>query len=337
MSDIPLALVGADTFAGESILSMLAELDLTADKIIAIAGVSDDETTVSLGSHSLPVQSLAKMQFQSGQIVICAGDAELAEEAIGLAGAAGAMVLDATPFSRSQNYASLVHPDVNPEALMTLQQNGVVAVPGDVAMTVAPVLRALRQLGDIGRVDLCCCLSVSSAGKVGVSELAGQTNRLLNGLPAEHSVFSEQTAFNVLPSFVGNCGDAVTAGRELVTLSGHEGMPVHVNSMVASVFYGQVIHLSVSLDWAVGVSEVWDVLEGIPSVKIAADPEESFTPVSLVSADEDQRRLVHICGLGSSEAQENVLNMWIVSDNSRSGSASGAVQLYQWLITEFLQ
>ncbi|MTI12935.1 Asd/ArgC dimerization domain-containing protein [Sansalvadorimonas verongulae] len=337
MSEMPLALVGADTFAGESLLNLLDQSDVKADSVVALVATVDDDATVNLGSQSLTVQALGEYSFQSGQVVICAGDAQLAETAIALAGSAGAMVLDATPFSRSQDFATLVHPDVNPEGLMSLQQSGVVAVPGDVAMVVAPVLRAMRQLGGIGRVDMNCNLSVSSAGKVGISELAGQTNRLLNGLPAEHTVFSDQISFNMLPSFEGQVGDAVTASRELSTLAGHDGMPVHVSSMVTPVFYGQVIHLSVSLDWAVNISEVWDVLEGIPSVRICADPEEAFTPVSLVNADDEQRNLIHISGLRSSEAQENVLNMWLVSDNARSGSVLGAKQLYQWLITEFLQ
>ena len=337
MSDSPLALVGADTFAGESLLSLLEVVGVKATDVVALAAEANEESTVNLGSQSLSLQELAKYSFQAGQVVICVGDAVLAETAVTMAGNAGAMVLDATSFSRSQDFATLVHPDVNPEGLMSLQQNGVVAVPGDVAMVVAPILRAMRQLGEIGRVDMNCNLSVSSLGKAGISELAGQTNRLLNGLPAEHTVFSDQISFNMLPSFEGQCGDATTAVRELSALNGHDGLPVHISSMIAPVFYGQAIHLSVSLDWAVSVSEVWEVLEGIPSVRVIADPEDAFTPVSLVNADDEQRRLIHISGLKTSEAQENVLNMWIVSDNARSGSVSGAVQLYQWLITEFLQ
>ena len=330
MSDMPLALVGADTFAGESVLSLLADTGLV-ENLVALGAAPEDDATVSFGGQTLQIEKLTDYRFPAGQVVICAGDAAMAETAIQAAGSAGAMVLDATGFSRGQDYVSLVHPDINPEALMSIQQNGVVAVPGDIAMPVAPILRVLRQLGDIGRVDMTCCLSVSSAGRKGVSEMASQTNRLLNGLPAQHEVFSDQISFNMLPAVAGNIGDAVTVARELAAVSGHDALPVHVSSIMTPVFYGQAVQLSVTMDWGVSVHEAWEMLEGVPELRVVNDPEEVVSPVSLANADEEHRRQIHICGLQASEVQDNVLTMWVICDSARTGSASGAVKLYDLL------
>ncbi|CAM3512483.1 Asd/ArgC dimerization domain-containing protein [Parendozoicomonas haliclonae] len=332
-----LVLVGADTFAGEAALNLLADIP-SVEKVTALSASPADDATVEFSGDSVQIESLADFRFQAGQLVLCVGNALLAEQAIQMAGDAGALVIDATSFTRSQQYAELVHPRINSEALMSLSQNGVVAVPGDVGMVVAPVVRALRQLGGVARVDLNCSLSVSGAAdERGVSELASQTNRLLNGLPAEHEVFQDQVAFNLLPGFFHQQGDAQTAAREIVELAGHEGLPVHVSSIVAPVFYGQIIRMSVTLEWPVSEGEVMDVLESVPGLVIIQDQEEFLTPVALVSRDDEERQQVFLGGLATSDVQDNVLNMWIVSDNARSGAVYGAVKLYQQLISEFLQ
>ncbi len=343
MSDLPLALVGADTFAGEAFLSLLEQYNLTEHPVVALGTSAtntedeDGQASVQLAGKPLAIESLSGYTFSHGQLVVCAGAADIAEAVIPVAGTAGALVLDATPYSRGLGEVPLVHPDLNPEQLMSLTQHGVLAVPGDVSMTVAPVLKALGQLGTPGRVDMTCCFSVSSAGRDGVSEMATQANRLLNGLPAEHNVFPDQISFNMLPAIAGNCGDAATAGRELATLTGYYELPVHVSSMITPVFYGQAVQLRVSLDWGVGVHEAWEVLEGLQYVRVINDPEDMLSPVALVSADDDERVKTQVCGLEVSPMQDNVLNMWLMSDNSRSGSVFGAVRLYERLLTEFLR
>ncbi|MCL6268686.1 hypothetical protein M3P05_01795 [Sansalvadorimonas sp. 2012CJ34-2] len=342
MSDMPLALVGADTFTGEAILNLLSEAGVKAEQVVALSDEASDDASVQLGGQTLPVMNLDRYAFSAGQLVICAENAALAEATIAKAGSAGAMVIDATAFSRSQEYLSLIHPDMNPEALMNLQQQGVVAVPGDIAVSVVPVLRALKQLGGVGRVDLSCLLSVSSAGKDGVSELATQTSRLLNGLPAEHSTFADQVAFNILPGAAPATSGVDSAAREINALlsdgsyQDESSLPVHINSVVAPVFYGQTIHLSVSMDWEVSVAEVMDVLEGDPSLLLSYDPEEMMSPVSLANAEDGQKNRIQVCGMNVSENQGYVLNMWLVTDNARVGSSSAVVQLYRKLIADFL-
>ncbi len=337
MFDMPLALIGADTFAGEAALALLAEAGIPAERVIALVAETDEDASVQYSGQTLLLQSLDCYQFSAGQLVICAGDENLAEAAMAKAGQAGALVIDATGFSRSQEHLPLVHPQLNPEALMNLQQEGVVAVPGDITMAVLPVLRGLRQLGGVNRVDMNCLLSVSSAGKDGISELAGQTSRLLNGLPAEHNTFSDQIAFNFLPGSAPESSGVVTAGRELGIMLAEDALPVHINSVVVPVFYGQAIHLSVSMEWEVTVADIWGVLDGDPSLHLNYDPEEMVSPVSLANTDDEQKAKIQVCGLNVSENHGHVLNMWLITDNSRVSAVSAAVQLYQRLIADFLQ
>ncbi len=340
MPEMSFVLVGADTLAGESALRLFekmlpAALPQADHQPVLLGGDPNDDVTVVFSGEELVVQKLANYSFVAGQVVICVGDAGLAESAFSMAQSAGAMVIDATPFSRCQDHARLVHPAVNLEELVSLQQNNVVSVPSDVAMALVPLLQAFRQLGGMARIDMNCSVPVSSFGFEGVAELAGQTNRMLNGLPAENVKFADQIAFNLLPLADTQQGDAATLVREIIALTGLEELPIYASCMIVPVFYGQIVQLSVTLEWEVELRDAIDVLEGVPGLKVVFDDaEECVTPVTLVGADDEERQLVHIWGL---TVRNNVLRMWVVFDNAYSGSVNGAFKLYQQLIAEFQQ
>ena len=129
MSERPLILVGADTISGEAVLALLAETaasGILASEIIAL-GLGQQTMLLSLLQDDLPVQNLTVYPFQPGDIVICTGDSGLGELTVTLATRAGAMVLDTTPLAVRRG-ARLVHPVINPEALTSLQSDGVIAV-----------------------------------------------------------------------------------------------------------------------------------------------------------------------------------------------------------------
>ncbi len=335
MFERPLILVGADTIAGESVLTLLAETEMVSG-VVGLGMDPTDDATFEFAGESLPVQHIGRYNFTAGEVVICVGDAALAELTIDLAGRAGALVLDATGFSRSQEFAQIVHPGINPEALAQLQQDGVTAVPGSVGMALAPLLRACRQLGTVARIDIHCTQSVSCYGSAGIRELAEQTNRLLNGLSVESPVFGEQIAFNLLPATGALAGDINTAEQEILALAGFECLPININSIIAPVFYGQVFQVSITFEWDVDARDAIDLWEEIPSVRVVQDAEYPLSPVAFARLDDEERKLVHVYDIAVREARKNILNLSVVMDNGLAGSASGVVKLYQQLVTGFL-
>ncbi|WP_016682073.1 Asd/ArgC dimerization domain-containing protein, partial [Yersinia pestis] len=85
-------------------------------------------------------------------------------------------------------------------------------------------------------------------GKAAVDDLAGQSAKLLNGIPAEPGIFPKQLAFNVLPLLADEEG-SVSEERRLVDqvrkVLQDEGLPITVSCIQSPVFYGhaQVVHL----------------------------------------------------------------------------------------------
>ena len=91
-------------------------------------------------------------------------------------------------------------------------------------------------------------LSVSAQGKAAVDSLAGESARLLNGVPAEEHYFGRQLAFNMLPQLPDSAGSVASERRpvdQVRKVLQDEGLPIAVSSVQAPVFYGnaQIVHL----------------------------------------------------------------------------------------------
>ncbi len=332
MSERPLILAGADTLSGEAVLALLAET-MSTSQILALGIAPEDDATASFVGENIPVRKLADHVFYSGDIVICVGDERVGEQTVSRAAQVGAVVIDATPFSRQQHLAPLVHPALNPEVLVQLPAEGILAVPGDIGMVVLPILRVCRQLGTLSRIDVHCHQSVSCYGSAGIQELATQTNRLLNGLPAQHNLFGEQIAFNLLAAVGTHAGDMASIEREIRELGEFEELPIILSSTIVPVFYGQVIQLSITFDWDIEVVDILDRFAELPDVAVMDDPEAFLSPVALGGLDEAERKWIHICAVEVCGTQNNVLRLIVVVDNIQVGAAGGAVKLYQQLTT----
>jgi len=79
-------------------------------------------------------------------------------------------------------------------------------------------------------------ISVSSYGKVAVDALAGESARLLNGIPADEHHFGRQLAFNLMPQQADAEG-SVESERRLIDqvrkVLQDEGLPIAVSSVQA--------------------------------------------------------------------------------------------------------
>ncbi len=93
----------------------------------------------------------------------------------------------------------LVVPGVNPQVLADYRNRNIVAVADSMVSQLLTAIKPLTEQAGLSRLHVTTMMSVSARGKVAVDDLAGQSARLLNGIPAEPGVFAKQLAFNLLP------------------------------------------------------------------------------------------------------------------------------------------
>ncbi len=91
-------------------------------------------------------------------------------------------------------------PDVNPFVLGDYRNRNLIAVPNSLTSQLLTALKPLIDQGGLSRISVTNLLSASGQGKKAVDALAGQSAKLLNGIPIdEDDFFGRQLAFNMLP------------------------------------------------------------------------------------------------------------------------------------------
>lgn len=104
----------------------------------------------------------------------------------------------------------LVVPEVNPFVLTDYRNRNVIAVPDSLTSQLLAALKPLIDQGGLSRISVTSLISASAQGKKAWSmRLAGQSAKLLNGIPIDEDFFGRQLAFNMLPLLPDSEGSVV--------------------------------------------------------------------------------------------------------------------------------
>jgi aspartate-semialdehyde dehydrogenase len=152
---------------------------------------------------------------------------------------------------------------------------------------------------------------VSSKGRQGVRELAGQTGELLNARGITPNVFPAQTAFNVLPLVGEMSGNQLMDELERVLPS---PIPVVLSEAIVPVFYGMTVSLVVHTERDIDQDAIQSALISAGFL-IEKDDEnhELATPVGSASNTAG----VVMSGLSALPAPLNGFRVWLLTDNIR--------------------
>lgn len=125
----------------------------------------------------------------------------------------GCIVIDNSGVFALEPDVPLVVPGVNPQVLADYRNRNIISVADSYVSQLLTSIKPLVEAAGLGRITLTNMLSMSAYGKAAVDELAGQSARLLNGIPAEEGRFSKQLAFNMLPLLADAEGSVVHERR----------------------------------------------------------------------------------------------------------------------------
>src|SRR5690348_10441662 len=194
------AVVGATGNVGREFLSILAERDFPADKVVALASSRSVGREVSFGEDDiLKVEALDTFDFRGIDIVLSSPGGKVSAAFAPRAAKAGAIVIDNTSHWRMDPDVPLVVPEVNPQAIAGYQKKGIIANPNCSTIQMVVALKPLHDLARVKRVVVATYQSVSGAGKEAMDELFNQTRAVYVNDPIEKERFPKQIAFNVIP------------------------------------------------------------------------------------------------------------------------------------------
>ena len=244
------------------------------------------------------------------------------------------MVVDLSSHFRMSNEIPLVVPEVNLNSLNLAKKSKIVANPNCVAIPLVVTLKSLHDFAKISRIVISSYQSVSGAGKKAMDELYSQTkNKLVSAFSETNH--REKLAFNLIPKIDDITENGYTK-EELKVIDETKkilssDMDVTATCVRVPVFIGHSISANVEFSKNLSVPQAYSLLEkskGIVTNK--ASKHSFFTPIDCIGKDE-----VLVSRIRQDTAN-NILNLWIVSDNLKKGAALNAVQIVEKYIENYM-
>ncbi|NIG98542.1 MAG: aspartate-semialdehyde dehydrogenase [Serratia symbiotica] len=327
-----IALLGATGAVGEALLELLQERQFPVGELHPLASVGSAGATVRFNGKSILVQNVEKFDWAQAQLAFfVAGSkasARYAQEAANM----GCLVIDTSGLFALEPDVPLVVPGVNPQVLAEYRNRNIVAIADSMVSQLLTAITALTEQAGIARLHVMTLMSASAHGKVAVDDLAAQSARLLNGMPAEPGVFAKQLAFNLLPLLADEQG-SVREERLIVDqvrkVLRDVGLPISVSCVQSPVFYGnaQVVHLEALRP--ISAEEARSELEQAEDIQLS---EEEDYPTQVTAASGSDA--LSIGCLRNDYGIPALLQFWSVADNVRFGGALMAIETAERLVQE---
>lgn len=329
-----IALLGATGAVGDALLELLSERQFPVGELFPLASERSTGQTIRYNGKSLRVQNAAEFDWSQVQLAFFVAGSEASAQFAEEAANQGCLVIDSSGLFAMEHDIPLVVPGVNPDALAHYRNRNIVAVADSLTSQLLTAIKPLTEQAGLARLHVTSLLSVSALGKVAVDDLAGQSARLLNGIPAEEGgLFSKQLAFNLLPLLNDEEG-SVRQERRLVDqvrkVLQNDGLPISVSCVQSPVFYGhaQVVHMEGLRP--LSAEEARTELERIDDINLS---EEDDFPTQVSDASGNAN--LSIGCLRNDYGIPEILQFWSVADNVRFGGALMAVETAEKLIGEY--
>lgn len=322
MSNIHLA-IAADFTLAEKLLEALETKDLTIDKISAVElEPFGEEQNLRFGAKAVEQFELDNLDWSQFTHVLFAAPMAQAE-VLAQAAKAGCIILDLYGITALISNVPVIVPSVNDEALENLREHNIVALANPQISQLALALKPLLAQ-PLQNVFVTSLLPSAYFGDEKVKELAGQTARLLNGIPFDEN--AERIAFDVVPANVQGDEKKLPFSRmfglQLAKVLPNLTASVRFHAVQVPVFYGVSQMVSVHSEYQLDAAELSQDWQQDNWVQF--NEEQVITAVKNGEAEEETSLLQISQLLASSE---NELQFWTVADEQRFSLAFLAVEL----------
>ncbi|HEK2898894.1 aspartate-semialdehyde dehydrogenase [Proteus terrae] len=327
-----IAVVGATGAVGEAILELLQEREFPIGELTAIASEDSIGKSVRVNSKSVAVQGIYNIEWADIQLAFFAAPTEISAQYAQQAADAGCIVIDCSGIFAMDWDVPLIVPGVNSAMLAEYRTRNIVSIADSMVSQLLRAINPLTESAGLTRLSVTNLMSVSRFGKQAVDELAGQSARLLNGIPPELGRFNKQLAFNILPLMVDDEGSIQEERRmvdQIRKILQDEGLPISVTTLQAPVFYGNAQSVQLETSRPMGSDEARETLQENEDLNIS---DENDFPTQVTDASGNVS--LNLGCFRNDYGMPEALQFWSVADNVRFGGALMAVEVAEQLMQE---
>ncbi|GGP46431.1 aspartate-semialdehyde dehydrogenase [Shewanella algicola] len=328
--------LGASGAVGQTMIEILEQRNFPVAKLFPLASSRSAGETVSFHGKQVEILDVETFDWSQAQIGFFSAGGDVSAKWAPIAGDAGCVVIDNTSHYRYDIDVPLVVPEVNPEAIADFRNRNIIANPNCSTIQMLVALKPIYDAFGISRINVATYQSVSGTGKKAIEELAGQCAKLLQGLPAEPSVYPKQIAFNVLPQIDvfmenGYTKEEMKMVWETQKIFGDDEIVVNPTAVRVPVFYGHSEAIHIETLQPVDAEDVKAVLHNAPGVELFESDDEYPTVVTEAAGNDP----VYVGRIRKDISHSHGINLWVTADNIRKGAALNSVQIAEILIRDY--
>ncbi|EFF0780954.1 aspartate-semialdehyde dehydrogenase [Escherichia albertii] len=330
-----IAILGATGAVGEALLETLAERQFPVGEIYALARNESAGEHLRFGGKTIIVQDVVDFDWTQAQLAFFVAGKEATASWVEEATNAGCLVIDSSGLFALEPDVPLVVPEVNPFVLTDYRNRNVIAVPDSLTSQLLAALKPLIDQGGLSRISVTSLISASAQGKKAVDALAGQSAKLLNGIPIdEDDFFGRQLAFNMLPLLPDREGSVREERRivdEVRKILQDEGLMISASVVLSPVFYGHAQMVNFEALRPLAAEEARDAFAQGEDIVLS---EENEFPTQVGDASGTPHLSVGC--VRNDYGMPEQIQFWSVADNVRFGGALMAVKIAEKLVQEYL-
>ncbi|NUU67569.1 aspartate-semialdehyde dehydrogenase [Enterobacteriaceae bacterium BIT-l23] len=330
-----IAVLGATGAVGEALLELLAERQFPVGELYALARSASAGERLRFAGKSLVVEDAETFDWSQAQLAFFVAGEEASARYAQQAADEGCLIIDSSGLFAMEPDVPLVVPEVNPGVLADYRNRNLVAVADSLTSQVLVAIKPLMEEGGLARLQVTSLLAASAQGKVAVDALAGQSARLLNGMPLDDDDhFGRQLAFNLLP-LLPDADGSVREERRIVDqvrkVLQDEGLPISASCIRSPVFYGHAQIVSMEALRPLASDEARDAFERGEDIQLS---EENDFPTQV--GDASGHDLLSIGCVRNDYGMPEQVQFWSVADNVRFGGALMAIKTAEKLVQEYM-
>jgi aspartate-semialdehyde dehydrogenase len=330
-----IAVLGATGAVGEALLELLAERQFPVGELYALARGASAGERLRFAGKSLVVEDAETFDWSQAQLAFFVAGEEASARYAQQAADEGCLIIDSSGLFAMEPDVPLVVPEVNPGVLADYRNRNLVAVADSLTSQLLVAIKPLMEEGGLARLQVTSLLAASAQGKVAVDALAGQSARLLNGMPLDDDDhFGRQLAFNLLP-LLPDADGSVREERRIVDqvrkVLQDEGLPISASCIRSPVFYGHAQIVSMEALRPLASDEARDAFERGEDIQLS---EENDFPTQV--GDASGHDLLSIGCVRNDYGMPEQVQFWSVADNVRFGGALMAIKTAEKLVQEYM-
>lgn len=330
-----IAIVGATGAVGLKILQVLNEQVKDIANLRLFASERSAGKKITFRNKEIVIENLENAHFKGLDVVFFSAGAEISRIYSQKVIASGAVVIDNTNAFRMEEDVPLVIPEVNPHAIKC--HKGLISNPNCSTIQMLIAIAPIHRINPIKRIVVSTYQSVSGTGLKAVEILKNQCQAMLDGKEIPLGIYPHQIAFNLIPQIdvpleSGLYREEEKMVRETCKIL-ESDIPVCPTAVRVPIINCHSESVNLELTDSYELADIRKLLASSQSIILIDNHYKSKYPTPLNCQDRDE---VFIGRIRRDDTIINGLNMWVVSDNLRSGAATNAVRIFNRMVADGL-